>query len=238
MTSAERQTLDCSNRQDISDSLQRFVTQVNNEETGRNSGIVLTTLQGKYGGAAGSTDNLWFPHCLAYSGDYYLETPNSLGLAMETQLKSHPLLIAVSAFACGDNWISWYEPQNCDPALIPANNPVVLQLQGPSSVRWEKYLKQYQDHEIEPPDRLKERLEECQLAKALMKNLRWDTYLLRMWTRWAKSESIPNLFVLPGRMNRYYREDREQSFHMRYDVTAKRCRFRIWNNGLYGLSLT
>jgi hypothetical protein len=88
-------------------------------------------------------------------------------------------------------------------ASIPTDDLIINQLQGPS------YM---------PGN----------LIKETFRNLRWERLLSGVFVDWARRANLEKLYFLPAKYNKWdlVRRDKNQTAHLRYDVTAKRLGFR------------
>jgi len=72
-----------------------------------------------------------------------------------------------------------------------------------------------------------------------LRKLRWERFLVRLVTEASRRLGYKEVRISPANKNRWWRIDREQSFKLRYDVTAQREGFKfIKDLNMYALRLS
>lgn len=146
----------------------------------------------------------------------YLDGDYGFILCWRPDQRTDPLILATTSFSPG-NRLSRYNPKLSYPDVT---TPVVIQLQAQSYSTNYCYANP--------------RVERREMAFEALSRFRWEHALVSIATQWTQSAGFPVINLLPGAQNRYAHH-REEQMKMRYDVTAKRCGFKLGENGLYVL---
>jgi hypothetical protein len=156
-------------------------------------------------------------------GSFYMDSPRGFALGIREPAASRTLWIATTGISVGQE-LNFYDPVDRqslkDKMDFPYPFPIITQLQGPGKV--DTYL----------GDALKRE----QANRALGK-YRWEKALIGIVLEWAQTQGIPAVYLLPANKNHWLLPEREESLHIRYNVSAERMGFRMQPNGLYGISL-
>lgn len=143
---------------------------------------------------------------------FYVDGVHGFGLGFRQYEDEHPLWLAVTSFSRGVDI----------PAVIhsPAGKslrwPVIMQLQGPS---WYTYANSNNKEK----------------ASEILSQIQWERLLVNVIMEWAYEVNAPDLYMLPGSMNRWVGPANQERFKLRYDKTAERMGFRKRPNGMYGI---
>lgn len=142
----------------------------------------------------------------------------SFVLGYQRGREKKPLWIAVASFVT-DEISSSYRTSLFKQGIetdYECNLPLIVQIQGPAVWSYDNGEK-YKD------------------AKRVLAKLRWEKALLKLLIDWAEQNSIPALYLLPAKMNRYrdLTKDINHRLYLRYDVTAKRMGFVQQGEGFF-----
>ncbi len=166
-------------------------------------------------------------------GQFYMDAGHSLVLGTGNE-QGKKLWLAVVGIALG-NELDLYDEFRHERGRSPLGKgrmnfqyqfPVITQLQRPGYAGYDSS----KSNETE----VKEKNEN---AAEIMSSFRWEKALIDLVLLWAQNQNIPAVYMLPGNLNKWYRDEKEMQYKMRYDLTAQRSGFRMQPNGLYGISL-
>lgn len=164
-------------------------------------------------------------------GEFYMDGRHGLLVGFSAPSNPQPLWLASISFFCGEDIFN-YDRHFEDKLGISKfyyPYPIIVQLQGPNEERTyrscEGREKRYKD------------------AIDILGRYRWERASVDLLIEWSVRQNLPGMYMLPYSHIRYVDVEggetlnRLQRFRMRMDVTAKRCGFRMQENGLYGLPL-
>lgn len=164
-------------------------------------------------------------------GKFYMDGQISFGLGYRVGNK--PLYMAALSMRAM-NLLSGYLDYSLDGRqqfeslkIDPSNgNPIIIQIQGPAPRYYEEHHNMYPTAEAY-----------SDVAIEILNQLRWEKLLVNLGADWADYAGFDSIFLLPSGLNHYFNQERQSRFHLRYDVTAKRCGFIKASNGLWRMDL-
>jgi hypothetical protein len=157
-------------------------------------------------------------------GYFYNDAQRGMVMGVQNQAQKF-LPLGIVCFSMGRELDNYHRGIAAGRMNFSYQFPVINQVQGPSTNGM--YIG---DGDKTSNQRYKEAVE-------IIKKYKWERALIGLVLKWARSEEIPAVYLLPALLNGWSRPYREKNLYLRYNVSAERSGFTRQPNGLYGISL-